>query len=824
MSSGSARSAPPPNRGADRARAERRAAGPAGAGAWARLWALDAVFAAVELVVLVGGARQLQPAGSRLGSLGALAAGLSVLASVLWVVLLRRVRAPIYAATELRRAAASTSPNRSAAVRAGLRAGYRAATQLGVISLWGRAALGTATAALSALLGWWGLGLDARAALFLFWGSAVLGPHLSALCSLPHERLAQRWLDTLLQSAPSAALGDGAELRRQLDTYPGRLSQVCLITLGLGGVGALAVAAVLFRVPLTAVWGPGGVLPPLLLIGLLAWLAWLQARTASIEARVATLLEIRPGTGRGRQRSDGARALYGALTRLPFELAAAQLVVGLLPLLGALGGGALRLGRPTDEIARLLALGALPVLAGALYSLAWQTVILQPLWQLLAVSISSPMLGDEPPPPAGPLPSLRWASGAAVALMVSLLGVGLALPMLALAALAASGLAGVAWIVSRLVRPLTALRAQTVALARGELLPEPPPDRDAALAVAATLELPLQSALEKLRQSVRERLSASAQAQATLESEVAVRTAELRQRTAELEAALAQLASTQAELLRAEQLASIGRLIAGIAHEINNPVNAVINTARPLGELLDELEVALGATAAATAAASSEAVQPLLAEAVEMLAVLERAARRTHEIVRALREYSDGQTDSVEADSASEASEPVELHRVIEEAWQLVQDPIKERLEIERAYGELPTVPGLAGKLQQVVINLLSNALYAVRQRAAQEGERFRPRLRVETRVSDGYALLAVTDNGTGMPDEVRLRAFDPFFTTKDISDGSGLGLSIVHSIVRRHRGSVRVTSQLREGTTFTVALPLSAADPSAAQAARRTT
>jgi signal transduction histidine kinase len=810
VSTGSAGRGPPSRAG--RERADRRAALDSSAsGSWARLWALDAVFALVELVALVAGARQLQPAGSRLGPLGALAAGLSVLASVLWVVLLRRVRAPIYAATELRRAAALTSSARSAAVHAGLRAGYRAAAQLGVISLWGRAALGTATATLVALLGWWGLGLDGKAALFLFWGSAVLGPPLSALCSLPHERLAQRWLDGLLQSAPAAALGDGAEIRCQLDTYPGRLAQVCLITLGLGAVGALALAGVLSRLPLTAVWGPGLVLPPLLLIGLMAWLAWLQARTSSIEARVAALLESRPGSGRARQRSDGARALYRALTRLPFELAAGQLGVALLPLLGALGGGALRLGLPADEIARLLALGALPVLAGALYALAWQTVILQPLWQLLAASISSPLLGDEPPPPAGPLPSLRWASGAAAALMVLLLGVGLALPMLALAVLAASGLAGVAFIVSRLVRPLTALRAQTVALARGELLPEPPP-RETVPPVAATLELPLQSALEKLRQSVRERLSASAQAQAMLESEVATRTAELRQRTAELEAALAALASTQAELLRAEQLASIGRLIAGIAHEINNPVNAVINTARPLGELLDELAAALHAPGT-----TPEAVQTLLSEAVEMLAVLERAARRTHEIVRALREYSDGQTDAVEAGGPSEPSEPVELHRVIEEAWLLVQDPIKAQVDLERAYGELPTVPGLAGKLQQVVINLLSNALYAVRQRATEEGDRFRPRLRVETGVRDGCALVSVTDNGTGMPQEVRLRAFDPFFTTKDISDGSGLGLSIVHSIVRRHRGSVRVTSQLREGTTFTVALPLGAPnhDPS---------
>jgi two-component system NtrC family sensor kinase len=342
-----------------------------------------------------------------------------------------------------------------------------------------------------------------------------------------------------------------------------------------------------------------------------------------------------------------------------------------------------------------------------------------------------------------------------------------------------------------------------VALARGDLSSEPPEPRSIAGRDAAQLH----SALAALRQSLRERLQASAQAQATLESEVAARTAELRQRTAELEAALAALADTQAELLRAEQLASIGRLIAGIAHEINNPVNAVVNTAAPLAELLGEIEAALRRTT--PAAPSVDELRPLLAEMAEMLGVLERGARRTHEIVRALRDYSQGGSET------PEPLVPVALHPLIDEAWALVQDPIKPRVQLDRAYGELPLVPGLGGKLQQVFTNLLSNALYALRQRAAMSQQGFVPRLRILTRAAGEQVFIEVTDNGVGMPQEVRMRAFDPFFTTKDINDGSGLGLSIVHGIVRRHGGDVGVRSQPGEGTTFTISLPLAARDPS---------
>lgn len=762
---------------------------------WARLWASDLAFAVLALVALVGGAQGLQPPGARVRSLWALGLGLTVLTSALWVVLLRRARGPIYAASSLRRGRSAAGSARAAT----LRAGYQAAVRLGVVSLWGRAGLGTACAALIALLGWSVLGLDRGAALFLFWGGALLGPHLSALCSIPHEALAQRWLDTLVLSAPAAVLGEDAELRRQLDTYPGRLAQVALISGGIGGAGALAVGLVVAQLPLFALRGVSlaSLAPPLLLLSLAGWLLWLRSRTARIERLIADLTSLRFAAGREEVRYA---TLHRALALLPQELALGQLLAWLLPLGIALAllAGVHRL--PLVPLARLLSLLALPVLAGALYSLAWQTAILQPLSHLVAAAPGSPLPPQRTADGSPRTSSLRRLSAAAAALMVVLLGIGLELPTLGLILLAVTGMMGGAWGVGRLVQPVAALRAQTVALARGELATEPPAISDRPVTRDAAQ---LSAALAVLRQSLRERLQASAQAQAMLESEVAARTAELRRRTAELEAALAALADTQAELLQAEQLASIGRLVAGIAHEINNPVNAVVNTAAPLVELLGEIDTALRRPGARL-----DEIEPLLAEMAEMLAVLDRATRRTGEIVRALRDYSQGGAEP------PEPAAPVALHPLIDEAWELVQDPIKPQVELDRAYGDLPLLPGLAGKLQQVFVNLMSNALYALRQRASVEGPGFKPRLQILTRAAGDRAVVEVTDNGVGMPHEVRLRAFDPFFTTKDINDGSGLGLSIVHGIVQRHRGDVRVRSQPGVGTTFTLSLPLGQVEP----------
>jgi len=306
----------------------------------------------------------------------------------------------------------------------------------------------------------------------------------------------------------------------------------------------------------------------------------------------------------------------------------------------------------------------------------------------------------------------------------------------------------------------------------------------------------LAAALTAMQRALGERLLSSAHAQLFLEQQVAARTVELQRRNEELRGALDELQEAQAALLHTEHLASVGRLVAGIAHEINNPINAVVNTAAPLREALIEL--------VPSRHTAETAVPPPLAETLRelpaMLRVIARGSRRTHEIVRALHSY---------ADREPKVGEEADVHLILAEALDLVQHPAKASVRITQELGPLPPIVGHAGQLQQVFINLLSNALYAVASRAADAGREFQPQIELQTSADPDRVRIAIRDNGPGISPAVRLRIFDPFFTTKDASSGSGLGLSIVHSIVSRHGGTVAVDTTEAGGACFTVTLPV---------------
>jgi signal transduction histidine kinase len=224
-------------------------------------------------------------------------------------------------------------------------------------------------------------------------------------------------------------------------------------------------------------------------------------------------------------------------------------------------------------------------------------------------------------------------------------------------------------------------------------------------------------------------------------------------------------------------MASMGRLVAGIAHEINNPVNAVVNTVGPLEQTLSSLPVATTEKR----------------DLAEMIRVIQRGAHRTKEIVQALHNYSRG-------DDAGMVE--VDLQRGIDESLDLLRHHLKNGISVERKYGDVGRVRGHAGQLHQVFMNLLTNAAQALGGRA-QGGH-----IRIATARQDGRAVITVADDGPGIPPEVLPRIFDPFFTTKDVGEGSGLGLSIVHGIVERHGGTISVASDVGKGTTFTVSLP----------------
>jgi hypothetical protein len=229
-------------------------------------------------------------------------------------------------------------------------------------------------------------------------------------------------------------------------------------------------------------------------------------------------------------------------------------------------------------------------------------------------------------------------------------------------------------------------------------------------------------------------------------------------------------------------MASIGQLVAGIAHEINNPVNAIANTVGPLSDTLDEIT---NTTDAKKAGEHAEEIR-------DMVRVIQNGARRTKEIVQALHNYS--RTDD-------ERIVDFDLNRGLDDSLELLRHHLKGHVEVSRRYGDVGRVRGHAGQLNQVFMNLLTNAAQAL---SSVDGAR----IEVVTERKDGVVTIRIADNGPGISQEILPKIFDPFFTTKEVGQGSGLGLSIVHGIVERHGGTIEVDTSLGKGTTFVVTLP----------------
>jgi two-component system, NtrC family, sensor kinase len=305
---------------------------------------------------------------------------------------------------------------------------------------------------------------------------------------------------------------------------------------------------------------------------------------------------------------------------------------------------------------------------------------------------------------------------------------------------------------------------------------------------------------------------------AELEEKKAGLEANVAARTAELTRTLEELKRTQATLIHGERLASIGELVAGVAHEINNPLNAIAGAAVPLAELAPELREVLGAYREAEAElppARRAALEKLrtrldldasLDDLVGISTVIRRAVDRSVKIVQNLRSFS----------RASGEDSPADLHAGIEETLMLLAPRLRASgVELVRKLGDLPPVVCRAGEMNQVFMNLLVNALQALEGTTAGAGAP-PPVITVETWVEDETAVVAVSDNGPGVPSGLETRIFDPFFTTKPRGQGTGLGLSISTDIARRHGGSLSLEAPGPggAGARFVCRLPLGRRSP----------
>jgi signal transduction histidine kinase len=270
---------------------------------------------------------------------------------------------------------------------------------------------------------------------------------------------------------------------------------------------------------------------------------------------------------------------------------------------------------------------------------------------------------------------------------------------------------------------------------------------------------------------------------ASLEERVTERTAQLEASNRELQHTLGELRQAQVQLVQSEKMASLGRLVAGVAHEINNPVSFIATSVAPLRRRIER-----------AAAAGSPDVQKLLGEADEIVGIMARGAERTAAIVKDLRSFS----------RLGEAQrKAVDLHDGIEVSLRLLESRWREGVVVHRDFGALPPVECDPGQMNQVFMNLLSNACDAI----AGSGNVW-----IATRPDGDAVEITIRDDGAGMPPEVQARVFEPFFTTKDVGAGTGLGLAISHGIVTAHGGTIAVESVPGAGTTFRVRLPVVAA------------
>ena len=300
-----------------------------------------------------------------------------------------------------------------------------------------------------------------------------------------------------------------------------------------------------------------------------------------------------------------------------------------------------------------------------------------------------------------------------------------------------------------------------------------------------------------------------------LEGRVRERTSELQRTNQELSAAMAELRSTQDQLVQNEKLASIGQLTAGIAHELNNPINFVTSSAHSLRRDIDDLNtvvngaLALDATDAALAGrvtALQRSAEDLdLAytqrEVEELLTGIEDGARRTSEIVRGLRIFSRMDGDAfISAD----------VNELLESTLVILRSNLKDKttLAVDLA-GGLPSISCQPGRLNQVFMNVLTNAAHAV---AATDRPLDARQVAVRTRfITDAtgrWVEVRIGDNGVGMDEATRSQIFDPFFTTKEVGEGTGLGLSIAMGILKDHRARVEVQSEPGVGTSFILSFP----------------
>ncbi len=370
------------------------------------------------------------------------------------------------------------------------------------------------------------------------------------------------------------------------------------------------------------------------------------------------------------------------------------------------------------------------------------------------------------------------------AMQILLLGLGIAVPIMLI----------MLWQARRLVQPIISLTHTVTDITfSADLSKRVVVDSDDELGILGhafnAMTTKLQSSVEELAQLNR-----------TLEQKVVDRTIALQSANAELQSTIDQLQSAQSQLVQQEKMASLGQLVAGVAHELNNPIGAIYANLPILEEYVrDLIELIADLEQMPLNDAQKQALQKNLAhidfefvreDSVNLINSCKNAALRVKDIVVSLRNFS--RLDEAEL-------KDVLLEDGLDSTLALLYHTTRNRIEIKKHYGLKKPVRCHAGQINQVFMNLLSNAIHAISNKGI---------IQISTLRQDDHAVVIIYDTGCGMSPETLKKIFDPFFTTKKIGEGTGLGLSISYNIIEKHHGQFTVESDPEYGTCFTIKLP----------------
>jgi signal transduction histidine kinase len=281
------------------------------------------------------------------------------------------------------------------------------------------------------------------------------------------------------------------------------------------------------------------------------------------------------------------------------------------------------------------------------------------------------------------------------------------------------------------------------------------------------------------------------------------------ERTHELVKSLADLKSTQAQLIQSEKMASLGELTAGIAHEIQNPLNFVNNFSEVSNELIDEV---LGERSKEKGERDEALEEEILGDLKQNLTKINNHGKRASDIVKGMLEHSRKSTGEKEL---------TDINALCDEYLRLAYHGLKAKDQDFNATMEthleknLPKIEVIPQDIGRVLLNLISNAFYAVNERANQNIADYKPTVSLSTKQENDKVIISVADNGNGIPSSIKEKIFQPFFTTKPTGQGTGLGLSLAYDIVKAHRGELKVETKVGEGlpaeqagSTFIIQIP----------------